>query len=177
MNSSINLVSIKNDEVEKEERRLKIVRIIAAACLIIVALFSVLIFVINFTLPLEAVKKNQQLELSNISSMHQKLAKYVLLNDRISNISDLISKRKNYASLINSVYSKLPQGLSVEALDVETQQLSLGISGSSLLQLNDFINNLILLKDKDKIIKNINIQSLTFRPVDGTYLLTFKTTL
>jgi Tfp pilus assembly protein PilN len=174
MNSSINLVSGKNDEVEKEQKRLRIVRIIAALSLIFVALFSILIFVINFTLPLEAVKKNQQLELANIASMHQKLAKYTILSDRISSISDIISKRNNYDARINAIYSKIPGGISVDSLDVQLGEITLGVSGPSLLSVNDLINGLIDLKDKNKIIKNINIQGLTFRPTDGVYSLTAR---
>lgn len=174
MNSSINLVSSKNDELEKEHQRLKIVRIIAAACLIIVALFSVLIFVINFTLPLSAVKKNQQLELANISSMHKKLVTYQLLNDRINSISRLMSQRKNYADRINTIYSKLPKELAVDALEVDKGQISLTVSGTSLLKINDFINSLIELKDKNKIIQNVNIQGLSFDAIGGKYSLSAK---
>ena len=177
MSSSINLVSSKNDELEKEHRRLRLVRIIAVACLVIVALFSVLIFVVNFTLPLQEVKKNQQLELANISSMHKKLATYALVRERVASISDFLMQRKNYATAINEIYLKLPKELKVQSLEVDKGEVILTVSGDSLLKINDFIDGMIALKDnsKNKILKNIIIQSLSFQPTKGLYTLAIKT--
>ena len=174
MISSINLVSNNNSQLEKELRRVTAMRIIAIVCLVSVALLSVLIFVINFTLPLQAVKAQQQTELISIGTMHKKLVKYVLLNDRVRNIADLTAKRKNIASLINTITGKLPKDLSVESLGMENGIITLGISGNSLLTMNQFIDDFIALKDKNKIIKSINIQSLSLNVLKGKYSLSVQ---
>ena len=174
MNSSINLVSNNNNQLEKELRRIKAIRIIAVICLVFVALLSVLVFVVNYTLPLQAVKAQQQTELISIGVMHKKLVKYVLVNDRVKNIADLIVKRKNYASLINAILGKLPKDLSVDSLGTEDGIITLGISGNSLITMNQFIDGFITLESKDKIIKNLSIQSLSLNTSTGKYSLSVQ---
>lgn len=171
MISSINLVSNNNNQLEKELRRIKAIRIIAVICLVSVALLSVLVFVVNYTLPLQAVRAQQQTELLSIGTMHKKLVTYTLLNDRVKNISDIIAKRTDAASLINTILGKLPTDLSVDSLAMENGTITLGISGSSLITMNQFIDSFIALKDNSKIINNISIQSLSLNVLEGKYSL------
>ncbi len=171
MNSSINLVSNKNDQLEKEARRLGLVRIIALCCLLLVAAFSVIVFIVNFTLPLQAVKKDQQLQLTGIASMHKKLTEFSYVGDRIKNISDIVSKRKKLNDAINSIYEKIPVTSSMDALDVGSNSIGMTISDVSLLSLNQFIDSFIAYKDKNGSIKKVVIQSLTFLAQKGKYTL------
>ena len=86
-------------------------------------------------------------------------------------------QRKNYATAINEIYLKLPKELKVQSLEVDKGEVILTVSGDSLLKINDFIDGMIALKDnsKNKILKNIIIQSLSFQPTKGLYTLAIKT--
>ena len=172
--SSINLVSNKNSELERNLKRLRIVKIFAVISLVIVALTSVLVFFINFTLPISDVKQSQKEALNNITSLHTKLATYYLIKDRINNISNIISNRKSYVDATNTVFGKIPSGLSTDALDVDTGTMILTVSGSSLLPMNQFLDNLIALGQSGKVIKNINILSLILDTKSGKYSLTVQ---
>lgn len=174
MSSSINLVSTKNDQLEKELKRLRLFRIIAVISLILVASVSVIIFVINITLPIPAIKKNQEQALSGISLLREKLVKNFLINDRVRNISEIISKRKNYSSTLENLLSKVSADLSVDTFEVEGKIVSISISGDSLIPINNFLNNIIELGNKGKIIKNVLIESLTLNSTNGKYTLSMK---
>lgn len=174
MSSSINLVSSKNSELERNLKRLRFVKTFAVISLILVALTSVLVFIINLSLPISDVKKGQKDTLASIASLHSKQATFFLIKDRIVNISSILSKRKSYVDATNSVFGKLPSGLSADALDVETGTMLLTVSGNSLLPMNQFLDNLIVLGQSKKVIKNLNIQSLILNTRNGSYSLTIQ---
>ena len=55
MNGSINLVSPKNEQLEKEQNRLKSVRMLAFIVMFFVVVIAILAFVINLTLPISSI--------------------------------------------------------------------------------------------------------------------------
>lgn len=172
MISDINLVSSKTHQLEKELKRLKALRITAVGSLAVVALVSVLLFVITITLPIPSVKKDQEQTFSNISSLHEKLVKYALINDRVNNIAGVIKSRKNYAKLASVILGKLPADLSVDSMTIDGGTFTLVISGGSLTPIDDFIESVRVLGDKENIIKNLVVQSLVANAGTGKYILT-----
>lgn len=174
MNDSINLVSGKSYQLEKELKRLKIIRIAAITSLVFVSLISISLFIITVTLPMSAVKKNQQQALSGIGTLHKKLIKHALINDRVKNIADIMKKRKNYSEISDALFSKASSDLSIDAFSVESGTVILTVSGVSLIPLNKFIDDLIILGDKGKIIKNVSIQSLILNVSTGKYSLSMQ---
>src|ERR1035437_3388565 len=103
MNNNINLISNQNAGLEKELRRLKRFRLISIICLIAVLLMSILVFVLNLTLPLDSVKKEQSATAANISLLHKKLVTYTLITDRVKNISNILSQRGDELPQLNAI--------------------------------------------------------------------------
>jgi competence protein ComGC len=157
MNNNINLISNQNVELEKELRRLKKFRLISMICLIVVSLVSVLIFVLNLTLPLESVKKEQSATAANISLLHKKLVTYTLITDRVRNISNILSQRGNDIPQVNEILGKVPTDLSVDGLEIQTGQINISVSGTSLVPINKFIDDMISFGAKGKmpVVENI----------------------
>lgn len=174
MSNNINLVSSKTEQLERELKRLKALKIIAVASLAVVALISILLFVITLTLPVSSVKKDQEQTLSSISSLHEKLVKYSLINDRLNNIASLIKSRKNYVLLVNTVLNKLPADLAVDSMTIEGKTFTLVISGASLTPIDKFIEDITVLGDEEKIIKNLVVQGLLVNAESGKYTLTLE---
>lgn len=172
--SSINLVVNRNDQLEKELKRLRIFRIIAIGSLIVVALISIIIFIINITLPIPAVRKDQQQTLSNISFLREKLVKSYLINNRIKNISDIMAKRKDYSKTFDQLLSKIPADLAIDAFEIEEGVITISISGNSLIPINDLINEVIKMGNEEKIIKNVAIEGLVLNAGIGRYILTLE---
>lgn len=172
--SSINLVSNKILQLENEQKRLRLFKMVAIASLVLAASSSLILFIITLALPISSVKKTQEQTLSNISVLHEKLVKYALINDRVKNISEIMSNRKNYASLANTIFGKLPQELSVETMILEDKTFTLSVSGNSLIPVNDFIDDMVEIGDSGKIIKNLTIQSLVLNSGNGKYILSME---
>lgn len=174
MNNNINLISNQNVELEKELRRLKKFRLISLTCLIAVSLVSILIFVLNLTLPLESVKKEQNTTAANISFLHKKLVTYTLITDRVKNISNILSQRGNYIPQVNEILGKVPTDISIDGLEIQTGQVSISVSGTSLLPINKFIDDMVSLGVKGKAIKDVVIQGLSLDTNSGKYSLSMK---
>ena len=76
MSDSINLVSPKNEQLEKEQNRLRIARVVAFSVMFLVAAVAVLVFVVNLTLPINSIKRSEEVTLSNIAALHKKFVQY-----------------------------------------------------------------------------------------------------
>lgn len=171
MNSEINLISNKNTALEKELRRLRMVRVLAVISLAVVSLIAILIFVLNITLPFGSVRKDEQMTEAGLSLLHGKLYTYAAINDRVNNISSVISQRDNYIPQLNQVLSKVSADLSVDQLAVQTGKIDISVSGLSLLSINKFIDDIVSLGNQGKVIKDIIIQGLSLDPNSGRYTL------
>jgi competence protein ComGC len=177
MNENINLISNQNVALEKELRRLKRFRLISIVCLVVVLAASILIFVLNFTLPLDSVKKEQTATASNISLLHKKLVTYTLITDRVKNISNIISQRGNYIPQVNDILGKVPTDVSVDGLGIDPGKITISISSTSLISINKFIDDMVSLGTQGKVIKDIVIQGLSLDVGNNKYVLNMKASL
>ena len=174
MSSSINLVSPKNEQLDKEQNRLRIVKILAFTTMALVVVVAVLVFVINLTLPIGSIKREEATTLSNISAVHKKLAQYYLVEDRVNNLANVISQRKKIPDIADALLTAIPQELSISSMQIDAKKVSLIISGSSLISMNKFIDDVIMLDSKNKIIKNIIIQQLSLDVKSGQYSISVQ---
>lgn len=172
-NNDINLVSTDSDRSEKKVKRLKIAKMFAFLCLFLVAAISIIVFVINFTLPIKTVQKEQEQTLSNITALSKKMGKYYLINDRATVLSDIIAKRKDYPKLINLLFAKLPEELSVSTFNIENGKLELTVSSTSLIPIQKYIDYVMTIKNQ-KTIKNIKNDGIKLDASTGNYSLSFK---
>jgi hypothetical protein len=172
--NSINLIAVNASALEKNLQRLKIVRIAALISLIIIAAISVVVFIINITLPLSSVEKEKQVTLVNLSNLHNKLVKYSFTNDRITNIKSVIAKRKNYASSMGAVFKIIPSGLAVDSISIGNRDLSLTVSAASLEAFSGFIDAMNNLDTQDKVLKNIKIDGLILDSKANRYSLSME---
>jgi competence protein ComGC len=141
---------------------------------VVVLVVSILIFVLNLTLPLESVKKEQTQTVANISLLHKKLATYVLITDRVKNISNILSQRGNYIPQANEVLGKIPDSISVNEFDIQAGKISISVSSDSLIPINKFIDDMVSFGEKGKVIKDLIIQGLSLDSNSGKYSLSMK---
>ncbi|HYM64971.1 MAG TPA: hypothetical protein VES68_00580 [Candidatus Sulfotelmatobacter sp.] len=160
MSSEINLVTGKTFSLEKRLKQTKILRIIAIVCLVLVSLASIVLFLITVTLPISSVKKDEEQTISSLSLLHKKHASYALVSDRITNIKAISSSKKDYARTINEILKNVPETLSVDSMIVDSGKIEISFNGSSLLDMDKLINNLIAFNNSKKYIKNLLIESL-----------------
>src|ERR1035437_38534 len=177
MSSSINLVSPKNEQLSKEQNRLKVVRILALLVMFFVAIIAILVFIINLTLPINSIKQNEATTLANIATFHKKLVQYTLVKDRVTHLSNIISKRQKLPDSINSILNAIPGDLSVGSMQFSATKISLVINGSSLISMNKLIDNIIILDKSKNILTNIVMQQLSSDVKSGQYSISIQADL
>lgn len=174
MSNEINLVTGKTFSLEKRIKQTKILRIAAIASMIIVVLVSVVLFLITIALPISSVKKDQQNTLSSLSLLHKKHIAYSLVANRISGIKTVTASRKDYAKTLNEIIKRVPDSLVVESMNVDSGKIEVGVSGSSLMDIDKLISDLISLNNNKKFIKNLLIENLVLNAQNAKVTISFQ---
>jgi Tfp pilus assembly protein PilN len=177
MSNDINLVSNKNAASEKAKRRLKQVRIMAVVSLVVVAFVSVTIFIVNSQASLPSIKNDENSTLANITYLNKKAATLAIINSRVKDISDILKKRNNYTSAINTLLQLMPPGVNTTTLELDKKDVILVANSNSLLSIDKFVNGVIDLSSKKQLIGTVTIESLTINEKTGTYSISIKSTL
>lgn len=177
MNNDINLISNDDAASLKAKKRLKQTRTIAIVSLVIVALVSIIVFVINTQTSLPGIKNDENSTLQSISYLNKKTAKLAVINNRLIDISDILKKRTNYTNAINTLLQLMPPGLSTANLEIDKKDVALVVNSSSLLLIDKFLNSIIDLSAKKQVISGVIIESITLNQKTGSYSLSFKTAL
>lgn len=174
MNKSINLVSNKNEQLERELLILKIVRVVAVSLLITISVVAVSAFIFSTQISISKIKEEENTTLSQISALHDRLTTYYLTKDRINNIAGIISTRRDYGKHIDAILAKVPQDLSLEGIDVEKDIISVSMSGNSLVTINKFIDDITALGKEKKVLSNVILESLSLNVKNGEYTVMVK---
>lgn len=174
MNKSVNLVSNRNEQIEKELLILKIVRVVAVSLLITISVVAISAFIFSTQISLSRIKEEENATLSQISALHDRLTTYYLTKDRINNITGIISTRRDYGKHIDAILEKIPQDLSLEGIDIEKDIISISMSGSSLVTINKFIDDITALGKEKKVLSNVKLDSLSLNVKSGEYSLIVK---
>lgn len=174
MSNEINLVTGKTFSLEKRTKQVKILRIVALVSLVGVSLVSLTLFLITVSLPISSIKKDREQTIASLSALHKKHASYALVTDRVNGIKSVSSYRKNYAKTVSGILSILPASLTVESMSIDTGKLEVGISGSSLLDIDKFIKDLVSLNNNNKVIKNLLLEGLVLNVQNAKVTITFQ---
>ncbi len=174
MSNSINLVSSKNEQLEKELKILKIIRVTAVSMLITIAVISITAFIVSTQIPLSQIKQEEEQTLTSISALHDKLTTYYLVKDRINNIGNLIKIRENYIMPIDTVLDKINSQLSISAFSLEKDKLTISLNASSLVPINETISAIYDLGKEGKVITDVKLTSLGLDTQAGRYIVTIQ---
>lgn len=178
MTSDINLISQNLNVSSKESQRVKRLRTIAVLSVFLVGILSIFLFLLNhvFFSP-SSIINQQNATLASLSSLGEKQAKLIVLNQRLNDISFLLKARKNYDLAISAVLEQAPFDVTAMSLSVEKGKLSMIVSSKSLLSMNSFLDGLKSMVAKKQFIKNITVDNLIFDGVNSNYSLTFTADL
>ena len=174
MNKSINLVSNRNLQVERELLILKLVRVVAVSLLITISVVAISAFILSTQISLASIKQEENTTLSQISALHDKLTTYYLTKDRLSNISTILASRKDYGKPITAILQKVPEDLTLEGISIEKEALTISAFGTSLVSINKLIDDISLLGKENKVLSNVKLQSLVLDVKGNKYVVYLK---
>ena len=177
MGKDINLIAGKNEQQEKEKKRIKLFRGIAFLCLLVVLVLSVIIFIFNLSFSTDSIKKDQTSAINSIAALSKRSGRLMAIDERLNDISNILAKRKNYSQIISEILKKAPSDVKTTSIEVGKDGVSIYVSSASLVPLNDFLNNLLEMSINKQVISNLSLTGLTADEKTGKYSLSLKMTL
>lgn len=105
------------------------------------------------------------------------MAKHLIIVDRLTTISTVLGKRPQLDTIVSSFLSKLPPNVTLISLQITLTKVQITGTSDSLLDINTFLNNLVLMVTKKEIIGRLVLQGLSFDAKKGTYNFILEATL
>lgn len=177
MNKGINLLPSKQKQHASGKLFVQILRYTAVGFMFVVTVSSLVVFILKIQTPLTHLQSEEKILHANLSSLNTRKVKYFVLNDRLKNISSLISKRSHLEEVLNVLHAQIPGGVSLDSLRVDTTSLTLVASSPSLATLGTTLDKLVEVGTSQKLLKKITLDTLIFDSKRGVYTLTFRSTL
>ena len=161
MSNGINLISKENVGGSKKER-IKKLQNFSYLLLLIIAFLAISVFLINYKFSANAIRGEQEKLLVELTSYDETVVKTFLLENRISDITNIITKRKKYNDQIKEITNNSSASLTIDEFKIENSEMLIGVSSNSLEDLNDFLNHFLSLSEK-KVISNVVLEELSLR--------------
>lgn len=174
MFDEINL-AVKNDTKLPKKELLERLKIISFGALFIVALLSVIVFLVNLRLSTSSIKDQQSRVLQNLSPYNDTIAKIYLLNSRLDDIGVILNKRRSYSD-VSQIINLVNAGVRVKSYSQDnSQNFSITVTSSSLGDINDYLNSLLKLRD-DGTVRNVVLTTFKSDPAEG-YIMSSEVSL
>lgn len=159
MYNEINLVTDK-DSSSKERSRLKRIRTISYLLLFTVTVFSILLFIVNLRYSVNSVKQKQTSVMNNLSIYNDNIVKIIFLNLRLADLKSIVSGRTNYQDTLEKFLLTVPSNVTIQGFAMENGKLSMTITSESLLNLNEYLNQILKVADEEGM-SDVRLSALT----------------
>ena len=172
MYADINLV-IKKDKSPRN-KRVKTLRKISFGILFIVAFLSIIIFLFNLRFSISSIKKQQQSAIQNLSTYDQTAIKIFLLNSRLNDISSILNSRVDNNQTLRKITSDVKSSTTIKDFSVNKNVFSMTLSSASLLDLNDFLNQILSLSSSGEV-SSVSLKELQIN--ESNYIMKLEMNL
>lgn len=177
MSNDINFLLDQKKDVAKKQGKIRTLRLVAVGILLLLGLSSVTAFLLNQNAFPSSLKEEESGLLKDVSLLHDKEAKLLLVTDRLQNISEILAQRANYSLVVNSFLKQIPQEASIERFQVGKMDFELTVSSASLISIGTTIDNLTDMAKKKEIIKDLTLESLVLDQGGGKYSAVLRANL
>lgn len=176
MSNDINLITKKAVKFESvpNDRLLIILRISSVVSLIVVVFSVLLLFLLRSQSALASLESQHKTLTSQISALHPRAAKYVLIKNRLQYISGLLDKRSDIEKMLSTVLQDIPQDVSISSLSVTKNSAVVTITSASLVSINTIINHFTDLALVNKLFATVGMDTLNFDTSSKLYSVSIK---
>lgn len=172
----INLAGV-GPAISAKNKKLVRLRRGSLAFIVMVGALSVILFVLNLFSPLNSIKKEQDGLLASITASQEKAVKIAIVNERASSISKIYKERPDYTNVLDLAVRNISEGVTTSGLNIDESSVTITVSSSSLLSLNNFLNSLIDDASQNSQVKSVSMESLSASDISTFYLMSVKINL
>jgi hypothetical protein len=177
MSTNINLLVHADGETLEQNKRKKLLNIIAFSLLLGVGLISFGVMMLTQAINIKSIKNEQQSILRKISKNQSKQAKLYIANNRVENIEKIMEVREIVSKVTNGLLEKIPSELVIDNFEIGEKSVVIMGTSKSLLVVGEFIDKLTDMVRKKDIIKSLTLTSLALDLGSGSYKISVKTEL
>ncbi len=177
MSDNINLISQKTKGFEQQKKIVKRLHIVSIVCLSLVLLVSIILFTLKLGSNQTSLDKEKDSLSTDISRLSSKIVKLLFISDRLTGISDIISKRPIIEKIILSLTSEMSKDMTIDSLNIKDKEVSLSVASASLLTLGNFLDRIKTQAIDKKSFTKITLENLALQEKTGNYLLSITINL
>lgn len=158
-------------------KRLQVMRALAVFMLFLVSVSAVALFILVALSPLPQLKEQERSLQLTLSGSRTEMGKLALIEERTTAIDTLLSKRKSYQKNLETIESKLPEGVDVTTLRVDESTMVVTVESKSLQLLDTFLSGVIDSVQKKEGFTQVTMNDLAAETIKDTYSMTLKLVL
>jgi Tfp pilus assembly protein PilN len=171
MSNQINLIPHKRTSIFNRSTLLYFLQLIAGVSLCVVVVCSVVLFVLSKSGKLLILQQQDRTVTTNLTFLQEKIVKFLLIRDRLQEISPLINHKSTIDAVLGTILDGLPSTLSVNSFALTKKSISLNVSSASLSEINTFLDYMLDKVNNKQVFKKVTIVGLTDDAAGGKYLL------
>lgn len=173
-NNSINLFRNRKKLLSSHTKVLRMFRIASVGALVILFLFTVVLYVLYSQSSLPVLKNQEEVLTKELAVNKEKINKITLTKNRIKAIDEIIKNRRTFDELINFIVALLPNSIVVESFLIDRKTIVMTMSSSSLGALDQVIKELLEHTGPKKRFAKIFMDDLTLDVGSQKYVLAIK---
>jgi Tfp pilus assembly protein PilN len=175
MNSRINLLpSKKQAPSTAATRRAGRVRLFAMLLLFGVSAASIVLFLLIALSPLPTLQQQERNAIATLSQYRTDIAKLLLVTDRLRASDKLLAKRKDFASALQAVQSRMPDGVTITEINMTRDTVSVTVTSTSLSLIDTFLNSLVNAQVAKKDFKDVSMSKLMVDEAKDAFTVTVQ---
>lgn len=181
MSPNINFLLRKDEELLKRQTRAKVFNFAAIIFLIGLGAVSLAIFLSIQAMAVPSLREERSAVQRKIANFQNRRVKLLVLNSRLESIQKIFEKRQadlakkqNVAKMTNALLEKVPDNLSIGALEIDEKIVLLTAKSTSLFPIGQLINALTDMAKKKEIISSLTLESLVFEESANSFQVSLK---
>lgn len=139
--SDINLLPNKNKRSVRLHKIFGFLRVVSLSLFGVVCLATIVAIFMQVFSPLTSLKNRHESLLSELGGYNNRIAKYLLLQDRMQNIQAVLTGRTKFETTLAAVIKELPAEVSVKTLFIDDTQMTIVVVSQDLTQIDQFIKS------------------------------------
>lgn len=177
MSDSINLLRNTKAQLLQKKKSVAILRWISYGSLVFVLISALVVFFLKLESPLPALKQQESQAKSQLSLQNERIIKYLFVEQRTTEIADILGKRRRYDQTAKTVTSGIPASLAIRDLSIEDSAIKISLAGTSLLLINDAISYIDGLVGTNKAFQQVVLDTMSYDTSSQSYIAVLKITV
>lgn len=170
MSNEINLLGTQGKQGTRPKKIIKAIQIASVICMIAVAVTTTVLFIMQSQAELPYLQNEENALSSKLKSMQDKIDGYLVIKERLGNISSIVTQRSAFDVLIVDVIQSVSQEVHIDTFAINVKSVRITLSSHSLLELGRSMDNLVTLTNSKKQFKKITMTAFSFDSSQAIYV-------